>query len=257
MSTTLIEPTAWRSGAAAADAPPAAAQTAAAATGMAPEFTTAAAAAPDPEPSPAAVPAKGSRTALAIAALEASRGLLRHEMLPPAAAEGRRRRGDGSELPSWLRPWRKLRRWLRRWPAAEIATGAIHDWWRTHPLRPVADVAAAQWRNHAVPVVRRHPVLTVTAAATLGALVVTCRPWRWPLVARGIEPLPARVGHWLVAQLSSVPVQTALAALAVMAAQPSNPAAPDPDLDPATQVKPETAVDRAVARPAPSDAGSL
>lgn len=108
----------------------------------------------------------------------------------------------------------------RPWPNARTLAVA---------LRPLGDVIAAQWRVHAVPVVRRHPVLTVTAAATLGALVVTARPWRWPRVAREIEPLPSRVGHWLVAQLSSVPVQTALAALAVMVAQPPGPPAPAPD----------------------------
>lgn len=255
MSATLAETAAWRNGAAAADVPRATAQSAAAANGITPEASTASQAAPDPEPRPTAAPAEGSRMALAIAALEASRGLLRHEMLPPAMDYGPRARHAAGSA-TWLRPWRRLRRWLRRWPAADIATGAVHDWWRAHPLRPVADVLAAQWRDHAVPVVRRHPVLTVTAAATLGALVVTTRPWRWPLVAREIEPLPSRVGHWLVAQLSSVPVQTALAALAVMAAQPSNPPAPGPGLAPATQVKPETAVDTAGTRPAPSDDGA-
>jgi hypothetical protein len=188
-----------------------------------------------PPVQPAAPPEPGSRMARALAALDVSRAALRLAMLPPEPdcdgdAHGHSGGGSGPGR-RWPRAWCRLRRWVRRQPMAQLMADGAQAWWQQHPLHPVADLLAREWRGALLPAVRRHPVATVLAAAAGAATLVASRPWRWPAVRGELRPLPRRAGHWLMAQLGSAPVQAMIAGwlaltVAKAAPAPARPVAP-------------------------------
>jgi hypothetical protein len=104
--------------------------------------------------------------------------------------------------------------------------GAVADWWRLHPWRPVGELMASEWRQSGLPLLRRYPLASVTAACAFGALLAVARPWRWPVVAAQIRPAPRRAACWLLLQLRQPPIQTALVGLLLMLAKAAGPAAP-------------------------------
>lgn len=159
----------------------------------------------------------------ALAALQASRAVLRRELVPatrfaPEASEG--------TFSSWQRSWRRWRRLGSRWPIAAAARDVVRGWWRKQPWHATGALAAEGLYQHAVPVVRRHPIVAIGVAAGLGALLVSVRPWRWPLVGDQLQATPRRLRSWAVNQLMSAPIQAALASLLWMAVQRQQPEAP-------------------------------
>ena len=182
-----------------------------------------------------------TRLAQALARLQASRAQLRAAMLPPPPQQDSA--SPGFELP---RRWRAMwRAWTRNGPlqlVAGTAMGAARSWWRKQPWQ-----ASTEWAGRAVwaettPLIRRHPFLAVVLGVGAGAALVAARPWRWPAVNRSVRPLGGHVVSWVVAQLSQVPVQMALAALLAKfvaermhgqadtpTAEPTPPAAPSPE----------------------------
>lgn len=172
------------------------------------------------DPLPAAS-AGSSRVGQALARLQTSRLAMRLELMPrpePAAGdEGADSRG-GLSLQRW---WRRLRRWSRDWAPVSVLVGALEQTWRVHPLRPAGDAIAEAYRSQVAPLLRRHPWAAVAAAAGLGALLMLGRRWHGPLLANTLRPLPQRLGRWLLLQLTSAPVQTALAGWLMMRAAKS------------------------------------
>lgn len=171
-------------------------------------------------------------TSSALSRLQASRLRLRAALIPPdpdasasasAQTPGRRPRRLGAL-------WRSWRRSMHGWPLIDLALGTAQTWWHRQPLRPVAELLVDELRATAVPLVRKHPLLTVAAAGALGVLLVAGRPWRWPLVAKQVQRAPQRVGGWLTRQLSQASVQASLIALLMLWARPpaANPAQPQP-----------------------------
>jgi hypothetical protein len=148
----------------------------------------------------------------ALLALQQSRSALRNEMLPPPPPPGARARAGGE---NWQRWWRRL----RRWPAGRLAREALHHWWQVQPWRPLGDTLAGEARQHLVPLVRRHPWASVGLAVAAGAGVAALRPWRWDWVDVRMRQAPAIASRWLWRQLTSAPVQAALAGLMVLASQ--------------------------------------
>ena len=150
-------------------------------------------------------------TERALARLEASRVVLRRTLVPepelPDSAGAAPRR-----LHALLRFVR--RRWAHSILAGAVVEGLQH-WWMRHPWRPPAEAAFGELERTAGPVLRRHPLAAVAVAAALGAAVVVARPWRWPLVANHLAPLPRRAGHWLMTQLAQPAVQAWLTGLAL------------------------------------------
>ena len=162
-----------------------------------------------------------------VAALQASRGVLRAELVPVVP----RARPAGPGGPSaWQQSWRRWRRVGARWPVAAAVREAAQNWWRSHPWHDTGALLSEGLQQHALPVVRRHPWATLGAAAGVGALVVATRPWRWPLVGDQLLATPRRLGRWLTMQLTSAPVQAALVSMMWMAVKRQNnaPAADDP-----------------------------
>jgi len=156
------------------------------------------------------------RLELALQALQASRAALRGQMLPAPQASGSAAQSGlpglaGTSLP-WLQWLRQLKRQVRRWPVATLATQAVQRWWRQQPWRDTGELLAGGLVAQAQPLVRKYPVASVAVAAGLGAALVAARPWRWPVVSQQLRPLPHRVTTWGLEQLTSAPVQAALAA---------------------------------------------
>lgn len=169
--------------------------------------------------------------ARALARLQASRQRLRRELLPDVDRPGLGEAGGGPALPRRLRAmFRHWRYRLRHAPLAGMALTAFQTWWHEHPLRVPGEALGTELRSAVVPMVRRHPVATVLIAGAAGAALVAWRPWRWPVVARQIKPIPRGFGRWVMRQLSQPAVQTMLAAW-LMSAVGRGAAETDPEDD--------------------------
>ncbi len=161
----------------------------------------------------------------ALARLTASRQALQAAWLPkPAAPSGAR----GPHRLAAL--WRHWRRQLAGNAFVGVAFQAAADWWRANPWRAAGEAVAEELHQSLTPIVRRHPVASVTLAAAAAAAVAAARPWRWPLVAQQLRPLPGRAGRWLLRQLSRAPLQSlivgAMLAGGTAAASAEDPQAP-------------------------------
>ena len=152
-----------------------------------------------------------TRLALALARLQASRAQLRAAMLPPPQEQPA---SSGFELP---RRWRaRWRAWTRSGPLALLtgtAMDAVGNWWRSQPWHASTEWAGRAVLAEATPLIRRHPFWAMALGIGAGAALVAARPWRWQAVNRRVRPIGGHLVSWVVAQLSQVPVQMALAAL--------------------------------------------
>lgn len=187
-------------------------------------------------PPSAALPdqAPAQRLQAVLARLALSRAALRHELMPsePAGGAGSTDAAGGAPL---RQLWQSLGRFSRRWPVAAVVADAARAWWHKHPWRATGDLLVHSLASQGQALVRRHPVATVAGAALLGGLLMALRPWRWQVVGRQLQPVPGQVGHWLIGQLASAPVQAALASLVLMALRPADTAGADDELPPAPQ----------------------
>ena len=150
---------------------------------------------------------------VALIRLEASRARLRSAMMPPPdrAASGD---GAGFALPRrWRAMWRAFMRSGPLAAAAGNAVGAVGTWWRSQPWHSTTEWAGRAVLAEVQPLVRRHPWLAVAVGASVGAALVSFRPWRWRAISRHVRPVGGHLMRWTIAQLSQVPVQMALAAL--------------------------------------------
>ena len=161
------------------------------------------------EPSPKAV--------LALERLNASRLQLRQALIPAAARNYDEPEGDresGAALPRRMRVFvRSLRQRIRRSPVATTLLASVQTWWWQHPWREPIHATTAELRRNVGPVVKRHPVAAVLLAGAAGAALVAWRPWRWPVVARQISPMPRQMARWVMAQLTQPAIQTILGGL--------------------------------------------
>ncbi|MFT3818256.1 MAG: hypothetical protein QM750_11590 [Rubrivivax sp.] len=139
----------------------------------------------------------------ALARLAASRQQLQAAWLPrPAAAPGGR--GPRRLAAIW-------RHWRRQWAGNAVAGPvfeAVADWWRANPWRAAGAAVAEELHHSLTPLVRRHPLASVALVAAAAGAVAAARPWRWPLVAQQLRPLPGRAARWLLRQLSRAPLQS-------------------------------------------------
>lgn len=145
------------------------------------------------------------------ARLVASRARLRVALIPPdpyATPDGAH--GAQRKAHRLGARWRAWRRSMHGWPLVDVALHSAQTWWQRQPLRPVGELLATELRASALPLVRKHPLITVVAAGALGVLLVAGRPWRWPVVAKQVHRAPHRLGNWLVRQLGNASVQASL-----------------------------------------------
>jgi hypothetical protein len=98
--------------------------------------------------------------------------------------------------------WRTLRAVARRW-------------WIRQPWHESVNLVGQTLMHQARPLMHRHPVATLAVGAAMGAGLVAvasvARPWAWQQVRRQASPWGDRIGSLLWAQVTSAPVQMALA----------------------------------------------
>jgi hypothetical protein len=156
----------------------------------------------------------------ALARLAASRTQLRQQLLPaPRHPDGRSAEGGAGGMPRRLQAvWRWARRRLGgASPVLGMAVQAVQGWWQVHPWRSTGELVAQELHAGVTPLIRRHPLATMLAAASLGAALMIWKPWRWSPVRRQLRPLPRHAGRWLLRQLAQPSVQAMLAGLFVSA----------------------------------------
>lgn len=77
---------------------------------------------------------------------------------------------------------RKMSAWageMRGNPLLGAVVDAVHNWWSTHPLHAVGQMAGDAVEDLAVPWIRRYPLAVAGGALALGAIAARFRPWRW------------------------------------------------------------------------------
>lgn len=118
--------------------------------------------------SPAKAPSAAER-------LAESRERLRQYMLRgDGRHEARRRNATANAQGDRASPLDKL----RAMPVLGVVIDALSAWWANHPLHPAATVAEDVLRETAAPLARKHPLLMMAGAFTVGAAVAWFKPWR-------------------------------------------------------------------------------
>jgi hypothetical protein len=112
-------------------------------------------------------------------------------------------------------------------PWFDTTRRALHLWWRRHPARPVLDMASDAGALALKPLVRTHPVASVSLAMAVGAAMVVWRPWR--------SRVTAVVWAGLGAQLTAGLVKSLLNPGTLMALLGSLPRSPDAPPRPNTE----------------------
>lgn len=113
---------------------------------------------------------------LAADRLSVSRVHLRQALMPPPHGTGNGTgNGEGSSRPTFMR-------WLDRLstaPLASIVVNTVQRWWAKHPMRLAVLLADDAARTLVKPVAKKYPYRLVLGAATVGALLMLSRSWRW------------------------------------------------------------------------------
>jgi hypothetical protein len=140
---------------------------------------------------------------------------LRAAMFPPPPPASKTSTGL---LDGWLSALKSI-------PGVDIVIDAAHAWWSRHPLKPMSDMAG-QASNAAIkPMAQRHPFALVLAAAAVGVLIASLRPWRWALRSALFAGFLPQMLSRLVAKL---PIESWIAMLSSGLSPRSPPAAPSP-----------------------------
>ncbi len=181
-------------------------------------------------------PSASERMNQAVARIEASRSALivclspepptRRSTVPGGVGQG----GDGPSFVEALMAriernglvqgsWRTARTLARRW-------------WTRQPWHRSVDLVGQTLLHQARPLMRRHPMTTLAVGAAVGAGLVAAisvvRPWVWSQLRGKSSPWGDRMGALVWTQLTSAPVQMALAgALATWLADRGKPNTPN------------------------------
>ena len=132
-------------------------------------------------------------------------------------------------------------------------------WWTRQPWHSSVDLIGETLAHQARPLMRRHPLATLAVGTAIGAglvsVVSTVRPWAWLQTRNKASSWGERVGNLLWTQLSSAPLQMALAgALAAWLTEQSSHRRPHPNEKPINTVsrsdQPDTAPSSDMARDA-------
>lgn len=110
---------------------------------------------------------------------------------------------------------------------------ALRLWWRRHPARPVLDIATDAGSHALKPLVRRHPVASLSIAMAVGAAMVVWRPWRSRVSAAVWAGLGAQLTSGLVRSLLNPGTLAALLG-SLPQQRPATPPATHPSTPPAT-----------------------
>ena len=105
-------------------------------------------------------------------------------------------------------------------------------WWRRHPARPVLNIASDAGALALKPLVRRHPLASVSIAMVAGAAMVVWKPWRSRVSAAVWAGLGAQLTSGLVRSVLNPGTLAAL--LGGLSRSHSQPTAPHKEPSPST-----------------------
>ena len=105
-------------------------------------------------------------------------------------------------------------------------------WWRRHPARPVLDIASDAGTQALKPLVRTHPVASLSIAMAAGAAMVIWRPWRSRVSAAVWAGLGAQLTSGLVRSVLNPSTLSAL--LGSFQRSPTQPPRPTTASSPST-----------------------
>jgi hypothetical protein len=109
---------------------------------------------------------------------------------------------------------------------------ALRLWWRRHPARPVLDMATDAGTLALKPLVRLHPVASLSIAMAAGAAMVVWRPWRSRVSAAVWAGLGAQLTSGLVRSVLNPGTLSAL--LGSLPRSPAQPPASNTEPSPST-----------------------
>lgn len=155
-------------------------------------------------------------TETALQRLEASRASIHAEL--------RKLQGLVDDEPSPTTGEANASAWAGAAPWFDTARRALRLWWRRHPARQVVDMASDAGALALKPLVRTHPVLSLSLAMAAGAAMVVWRPWRSRLTAAVWTGLGTQLTAGLVKTvLNPGMLALLLSSLSGHAARPADP----------------------------------
>lgn len=129
-------------------------------------------------------------TETALQRLEASRASIHAEL--------RKLQGRVDDEPSPAAGETNASAWAGAAPWFDTARRALRLWWRRHPARQAVDMVSDAGALALKPLVRTHPLLSLSLAMAVGAAMVVWRPWRSRLTAAVWAGLGAQLTAGLV-----------------------------------------------------------
>lgn len=155
----------------------------------------------------------------AVARIEASRAALIVSMSPdpPERHDGiAGGNGDGSARSSFVQTLAaRIERNGLLQGSWQTVRAVARRWWTRQPWHSTVDLVSQTLAHEARPLMRRHPLATLAVGATVGAGLMAAasavRPWVVQKIRGKNAPWADRVGSLLWTQLSSAPIQMALA----------------------------------------------
>lgn len=168
--------------------------------------------------------------------LAASRAKIHHVVKPePRRSFAQARayhRADGWNPVAWIAAARDH---VAQWGVPTTPFDEAMDFCRQHPAISEPTLLWGELERWLGPVVRRHPVISVSVAAAAGALVYTTRPWEW--AAGPARAARVHATQWIGSQLSNPVVQSAVTTFLmsqfVGGTAPAAPPAPPAPMPPA------------------------
>lgn len=109
---------------------------------------------------------------------------------------------------------------------------ALRLWWRRHPARPVLNMASDAGNEALKPLVRTHPVASLSIAMAAGAAMVIWKPWRSRFSAAAWAALGAQLTSGLVKSVLNPGTLAAL--LGSLPRAPAQPPASNTEPSPST-----------------------
>ncbi|MEZ5701574.1 MAG: hypothetical protein R3E42_05770 [Burkholderiaceae bacterium] len=181
-------------------------------------------------------PSPSQRKALALRRLEASRSQLINQIYPKPTPRASATGTQASSPPSAV--WEGMDALMNRIQRNGLVTAVWRTgralgrrWWKRQPWHSSVELITSTLAHEAQPIVRRHPVACLAAAAAAGAAVATALPWAARSLEPRVRPWRDNFGGMLWSQLAQAPVQMAitgaLTAWLTDLSQRSRPSSPD------------------------------
>lgn len=146
--------------------------------------------------------------------LMASRSRLRAALIPAHSQGGAAEHsGTHGSIANRARAlWRLVMTRSAGGSVLSTAATLLRSWWERQPWHATTALLSDAVGREVSPWVKRNPLTAVALGACAGAAVAMARPWRSELVHSQTHHMGRSAGRWMFSQLTSAPMQMALAA---------------------------------------------